>query len=64
MHKVMIVMELMAYGSLFDMLKNSTFEMDEEMAIEILTDITKGMLCLHSSKVGCQCVANVLLMCC
>ena len=65
MHKVMIVMELMAYGSLFDMLKNSTFEMDEEMAIEILTDITKGMLCLDSSKPPmlhrCLSSGNVLL---
>jgi serine/threonine protein kinase len=63
--KVMIVMELMAYGSLFDILKNSTFEMDEEMAIEILTDITKGMLCLHSSKPPmlhrCLSSGNVLL---
>jgi serine/threonine protein kinase len=48
--KVMIVMEFMAYGSLCDMLRNSTIDISEEMAIEFLTDITKGMMCLHSSK--------------
>ena len=48
--QVMIVMELMAYGSLFDMLHNTTFEMDEEMAREILTDVAQGLQCLHSSK--------------
>ena len=64
--KVMIVMELMAYGSLCDILRNSTISMSEEMAIGFLTDITKGMMCLHSSKPQptlhrCLSSTNVLL---
>ena len=49
-HQVMVVMELMSYGSLYDMLHNETLDMDEDMCVDVLNDITGGMAYLHSQK--------------
>ena len=48
--KVMIVMELMQYGSLYDILRNDTLEINDDMAVDILHDITNAMVYLHSQK--------------
>jgi serine/threonine protein kinase len=47
---VLIVMDFNHYGSLYDILHNDTFEFNEDMAVEILHDITCGMLFLHKQK--------------
>jgi serine/threonine protein kinase len=61
--KVMIVMEVMRYGSLYDLLHNETLEIDESMVVEILLDVTLGMNFLHSQPIAHKYLSsnNVLL---
>jgi serine/threonine protein kinase len=61
--KVMIVMEVMRYGSLYDLLHNETLEIDESMVVEILLDVTLGMNFLHSQSIAHKYLSshNVLL---
>ena len=48
--RLLIVMEFNQYGSLYDILHNETIEFNDDMAVEILHDITAGMLFLHDQK--------------
>ena len=48
--RVLVVMEFNQYGSLYDILHNETIEFNDDMAVEILHDITAGMLFLHDQK--------------
>jgi serine/threonine protein kinase len=61
--KVVIVMEVMRYGSLYDLLHNETLEIDESMVVEILLDVTLGMNFLHSQPIAHKYLSsnNVLL---
>jgi serine/threonine protein kinase/ABC-type glycerol-3-phosphate transport system substrate-binding protein len=45
----MLVMEFMAYGSLFDLLHNDTIVVDGELISPILQDIARGMRFLHAA---------------
>ena len=49
-HQVMVIMELMQYGSLYDMLRNETLALDDDMVPDILHDITQGMNYLHTQN--------------
>ena len=49
-HQVMVIMELMQYGSLYDMLRNETLALDDDMVPDILHDITQGMNYLHTQS--------------
>jgi serine/threonine protein kinase len=62
-HKVVIVMEVMRYGSLYDLLHNETLEIDESMVVEILLDVALGMKFLHSQPIAHKYLSsnNVLL---
>ena len=56
-------MELMDLGSLQDLLYNKTLEMNGEIVLQILRDMTKGMRFLHAGGVihGDLKSANVLV---
>ena len=49
-HQVMVIMELMQYGSLYDMLRNETLALDDDMVPDILHDITQGMNYLQTQN--------------
>ena len=49
-HDSMLVMEYMKLGSLYDVLHNDTIELEAEMVVPIVRDITSGMRYLHASS--------------
>jgi len=45
-----LVMELMAHGSLYDVLHNPSIELEDELAVPILMDVASGMRFLHGFR--------------
>lgn len=46
----LLIMELMEHGSLYDLLRNTTLEIDGEIILPIVRDIAQGMNFLHQAK--------------
>lgn len=49
-HEPMLIMECMDRGSLYDILHNKTMDLDGEIILPLLTDISQGMRFLHCAK--------------
>jgi serine/threonine protein kinase len=48
--ELMLVMELMEHGSLYDLLHNETLVMEPEITLGILRDMVQGIRFLHSNR--------------
>jgi serine/threonine protein kinase/class 3 adenylate cyclase len=46
----MMVMEMMEYGSLYDLLHNDSIEIDGDLVLPILRDIAQGLRFLHAAE--------------
>ncbi|EKX54201.1 hypothetical protein GUITHDRAFT_52813, partial [Guillardia theta CCMP2712] len=45
-----LVLEYMEYGSLYDLLRNNTVRLETEIMLDLLQDITSGIIFLHNSN--------------
>jgi len=46
----MMVMELMEYGSFYDILHNDSFDMEDDVVIAITSDVAQGLRFLHAAE--------------
>lgn len=49
-HEPLLVMEQMAYGSLYDVVRNDTMPLEGDFLLSVLSDVSQGMRFLHESS--------------